>query len=129
MSQKASLQTPRAKVRHLGSAKGGTLDAWRLRLTSFALVPLTIAFVVVVLSLIGRDYDHAKALLGSSCPAILLILFIGAGVWHMSIGMKAVIDDYIHSDHLKSLALMANSLFSAVLGLSCIYAVFRLSFL
>jgi len=128
MSQKASLQTPRARVRYLGSAKSGTMHAWRMRLTSFALAPLTIAFVLILLSLIGRDYEHAKALLGSAGPAILLILFIGAGAWHMMLGMQTIIEDYVHSEHLKSLALMSNTLFSAALGLSCIYAVLRLSF-
>ena len=99
-----------------------------MRLTSFVLLPLTIAFVLILLSLAGRDFVSARALLGSPCPAILLILFIGAGAWHMALGMQAIIEDYVHGEHAKTLALMANAFFSAAVGLAAVYAVLRLSF-
>jgi succinate dehydrogenase / fumarate reductase membrane anchor subunit len=127
MSQ-PSLQTPRARVKNLGSAKSGTMHAWRIRLTSFALLPLTFSFVVILVLLVGRGYDSARALLGSPCPAILLILFIGAGVWHMALGMQTIIEDYIHGEHPKSLALMANACFSTLIAIASVYAVLRLSF-
>ena len=109
MTQKATLQTPRARVNHLGSAKSGTHHAWMMRLTSFALLPLTIAFILIVLSLVGRDFQSARILLGSPCPAILLLLFVGVGIYHMTLGMQVVIEDYVHG-HAKHLALMANIL-------------------
>jgi len=43
MSQ-GSLRTPLARVRGLGSAKGGTHHFWIQRLTAIALVPLTNSF-------------------------------------------------------------------------------------
>jgi succinate dehydrogenase / fumarate reductase membrane anchor subunit len=128
MTRQTKLQTPRAAVSHLGSAKSGTLHAWRQRLTSFALLPLTIAFVAILVSLAGRDFESARALLGSPCPAILLILFLAAGAWHMALGMQVVIEDYIPGEHAKALALMTSALFSAVIGLAGIYAVLRMSF-
>ena len=123
-----SLQTPRSRVKYLGSAKSGTLHAWRMRLTAFALLPLTFSFVVILVLLAGRDYDSARSLLGAPCPAILLILFIGAGVVHMGLGMQTIIEDYVTGEHSKSLALMANACFAALIGISAIYAVLRLSF-
>jgi succinate dehydrogenase / fumarate reductase membrane anchor subunit len=128
MTQQAKLQTPRARINYLGSAKSGTVHAWRMRLTAFALLPLTIAFVVILVSLAGRDFESARALLGSPCPAILMILFIGAGVWHMALGMQMIIEDYVSHEHAKMLALMGNACFSAVVGLAAVYAVLRLSF-
>ena len=128
MTRQTRLQTPRAAVQRLGSARSGTLHAWRLRLTSFALAPLTIAFVAILVSLVGRDFESARALLGSPFPALLLILFIGAGAWHMAIGLQVVIEDYIPDEHWKALASMANALFSVVVGLASVYAVLRMSF-
>jgi succinate dehydrogenase / fumarate reductase, membrane anchor subunit len=125
---KATLQTPRARVNYLGSAKSGTHHAWMMRLTSFALLPLTIAFLLIVLSLAGRDYQSARILLGSPCPAILMLLFVGVGVYHMTLGMQVVIEDYIHGTHAKHLALMANTCFGLVTGAALIYAILRLSF-
>jgi succinate dehydrogenase / fumarate reductase, membrane anchor subunit len=128
MTQKATLQTPRSRVSFLGSARSGTHHAWMMRLTSFALLPLTIAFILIVLSLAGRDFQSARILLGSPCPAILLLLFVGVGIYHMTLGMQVIIEDYIHSAHAKHLALMANTCFGLVLGAASVYAVLRLSF-
>jgi succinate dehydrogenase / fumarate reductase membrane anchor subunit len=122
-----STRSAASRVRHLGAAKSGTADAWRLRVTSIALAPLTIAFVWIVLSLIGKDYAAARAELGRPGPAILLLLFILFGVVHMKVGMQAIIDDYVHSPHLKDASLVANLLFSVSIGLACIYAVLKLS--
>jgi succinate dehydrogenase / fumarate reductase membrane anchor subunit len=128
MTQQAKLQTPRARVDYLGSAKSGTQHSWRMRLTAFALLPLTVAFVILLVSLAGRDFESARALIASPCPAILLILFIVAGAWHMMLGMQAIIEDYVNGEHAKQLAVMGNSCFSAVVGLAAVYAVLRISF-
>jgi succinate dehydrogenase / fumarate reductase membrane anchor subunit len=128
MTRQTRLQTPRAAVQRLGSARSGTLHAWRLRLTSFALAPLTIAFVAILVSLVGRDFESARALLGSPCPAILMILFVAIGAWHMMLGMQVIIEDYVQGERLKELSLIGNICFSALIGFSAVYAVLRLSF-
>ena len=128
MSQSPRLQTPRAKVSFLGSARSGTETNWLMRLTSFALLPLTIAFILIVLSLAGRDYASARLLLGSACPAILLLLFVGLGVYHMVLGMKMVFEDYIPTGHGRELAQLANISVGLVIGVSLVYAILRLSF-
>jgi succinate dehydrogenase / fumarate reductase membrane anchor subunit len=58
----------------------------------------------------------------------LLILFILASVWHMALGLRSVIEDYITSEHARGLALVTNSCFAGAVGLACVYAVLRLSF-
>ena len=115
-----------AKARFLGSAKSGATDAWRMHVTSVALIPLTFAFVWVMLSLVGKDYAGAKAALGHPYPAIVLLLFVLAGVWHMKIGMRSIIDDYIHSTHAKEWALVANTCFCWGVGLASSFAVLKL---
>lgn len=128
MQEPHSASTPANRVRFLGTAKSGTEEMWHMRVTSVALVPLSIAFVFIIVSLIGKDYEGAVALLGQPLPALLLLLFILAGVFHMKIGMHAIIDDYVHSPRLKDLALLANLFFSIAVGLACIYATLKLSF-
>lgn len=123
-----SMRTPMGRVRYLGSAKSGTADVWRQRLTAYALLPLTIAFVILILSLVGKDYNSVRATLGSPLPAILILLFIGAGVVHMQLGMKVIIEDYLHAHATKMIALMANTFFAVCVGVACVYAVLRLSF-
>lgn len=124
-----SIRTPAAKVRHLGSARSGTRHAWRMRVTSFALLPLSIAFVWIVLSLVGKDHATVREALGNPFIAIVMLLFVPTGVYHMMLGMQTVIEDYVHGEHAKSWALMANMFFCAVVGLACVYAILRLSFI
>jgi succinate dehydrogenase / fumarate reductase, membrane anchor subunit len=122
-----SLRTDAAKIRHLGSARSGTGHLWRMRLTSLALVPLTIGFVWLLLSLLGKDYAQLRDALSAPCPALLLLLFIGAGVYHMQLGMQVIIEDYVHGEGARTLAIAANLLFCVALGVACIYAVLKLS--
>ena len=127
-SNSNDLRTPLAKVRHLGSAKSGTHHAWQMRATSAALVPLTIGFVWLLLTLVGKDYNTVRATLGSPCPAIIMLLFLLAGIYHMKLGMQTIIEDYVHGEHSKTWSLLANSFFSYAVGLACIYAILRISF-
>lgn len=123
-----SLRTSLSQVRHLGSARSGTKDMWWMRVTSTALIPLTFGFVALVLSLVGRDYNNVRNLLGHPLPALLMLLFIGAGIVHMQIGMKTILEDYVHNPHVKEWSLIGNLFFCICVGLACIYAVLRLSF-
>ncbi len=124
----SSMRTDLGKVRYLGSAKSGTGENWHMRITSAALIPLTIAFVWVVLAGIGKDYNGARALMSNPFVAILMLLFIGAGLYHMQIGMKAIILDYVHTAHTKEWALIGNILFAILMGLACVYSVLRIGF-
>src|SRR5262249_40527123 len=68
------LRTPLARVRGLGSARSGTEHFWRQRLTAVANVPLTIAFVVIVVSLLGRNHAAVVSTLGSPLIALVMLL-------------------------------------------------------
>ena len=126
-NESGSLRTPLGRVRYLGAARSGMREDWLMRLTSAALVPLTIAFVLLLLSLLSKDYNGARAELGHPIPAIMMMLFVLAGVYHMQLGMRSVIVDYIQG-RAREWALMANLFFTAVLALVCIYAVLRIGF-
>ena len=122
------MRTPIGQVRHLGSARSGTRHAWHMRITSIALLPLSIAFVAIILSLVGKPYNAVRAGIGSPLPAIIILLFLLAGIYHMKLGMQTIIEDYVHGEHAKTWLLMLNMFFSAAIGLACIYSVLRLSF-
>lgn len=127
-SDKDPMVSDLRRVRYLGSAHSGTTAASHMRLTSLALLPLTIAFVVLILDLVGKSYSEVHATLSHPIPALLLLLFIGTGITHMQLGMRTIIEDYIHGHHAKDAALAGNLFVCAVLGLTCVYAVLRLSF-
>jgi succinate dehydrogenase / fumarate reductase membrane anchor subunit len=123
-----TLRTPYARVQYLGAAHAGTRHFWHQRLTSVALLPLTIAFVVIVVSLLGRNHAAAKEVLGSPLIAVVMLLFVVTTVYHMWLGMQVVVEDYVTDELWKLVTLMANTFFSFVVALACCYAILKLSF-
>ena len=92
------MRTPLARVRGLGSAQSGTEHFWHQRLTAVANVPLTIAFIVIVVALLGRNHAAAVQILGTPLVAIVMLLFIGSIAYHMWLGMQVIIEDYVHDE-------------------------------
>ena len=122
------LSTPLARVRGLGSARSGTADFWRQRLTSVAGVPLTIGFIIIVVSLLGRNHAAVVQILGSPFVAVVMLLFIATTCIHMRIGMQVIIEDYVHDENRKLVLIMLNTFFCAAVGLASAFANLMLSF-
>ncbi|RIK96438.1 MAG: succinate dehydrogenase, hydrophobic membrane anchor protein [Proteobacteria bacterium] len=121
------MRTPMSRVRRLGTAKSGTGDFWRQRLTAVAMVLLIVPMIAIVMMLLGRNQAGAAQILGSPLIAIVTLLFVIASCWHMKIGVQVVIEDYVHTENLKLALIMANTFFSIAVALAAIYAIFKLS--
>jgi succinate dehydrogenase / fumarate reductase membrane anchor subunit len=124
---KHSLRTPLGRVRNLGSARSGTSDFWRQRVTAVASALLTVPVIFIVLALAGRNHAATAQILGSPLVAIIFALFIIASAIHMKIGMQVIIEDYVHDEKLKLAAIIANIFFVATVTLASLYAIFKLS--
>jgi succinate dehydrogenase membrane anchor subunit len=121
-------RTPLGRVRGLGSARSGTAHFWHQRLTSVAGIALTIAFIVIVMSVMGRNHAAVKQILGAPLVSLLLLLFVLNTTYHMWLGMQVIVEDYVHHELGKLALLMFNTFFCFVVGLACSYALLKLSF-
>jgi succinate dehydrogenase / fumarate reductase membrane anchor subunit len=124
---KSSIRTPLARVRHLGAAHSGTEHFWKQRVSSVALVMLTVVFIAIVIGLIGRNHAAAAQILGSPFVAITMMMFVITSAYHMWLGMQVIIEDYVHSN-LKLTLIMLSTFFCFAVGLSSLYALVKLSF-
>lgn len=124
----SNMRTPLGRVRGFGSAKSGTDDFIRQRLTAIANVPLTIGAIVVVLSLLGSNHAKAAQILGSTPVAILMLLFVISVFYHMRIGMQVIIEDYVHDERSKYALLILNTFYTFAAGFAAVYAILKLSF-
>ncbi|WP_341989234.1 succinate dehydrogenase, hydrophobic membrane anchor protein [Azorhizobium sp. AG788] len=121
------MRTPLGRVRGLGSARSGTHEFFLQRLTALGNLILMIAFLVIVISLVGESYNTVHATLGNPFVAVVILLMLLSVTVHMRIGMQVVIEDYVHSEGLKVLAIIGNTFFTVVIGLAGAFAVLKIS--
>ena len=100
-----SLRSPLGRVLGLGAAKQGVHHWWAQRLTSIALLPLSVWFVVSLLALPALDHPTVVAWLRQGSTALLLILFLLVAVWHSQLGVRVVVEDYVHANGVRTLTL------------------------
>ena len=122
------MRTPLKNVRHLGSAKEGTVHWWHQKVTAVALIPLFVIALAYVVALVGADYDRVRYILSLPFTTIILLLLIGTTFYHLKLGLQVVIEDYIHTEMTKMVLLLLNSFFCAVVGLAAALAALKLAF-
>ncbi len=123
-----SMRSPLGRVRGLGSAREGVGHWWAQRMTSLALVPLTLWFVASLVALTGADHATAREWIAAPVPASLLVLLIVAAFYHGALGLQTIIEDYVHHEGAKVAALIAINGLSLVLGLAGVLAVLTVLF-
>jgi succinate dehydrogenase / fumarate reductase, membrane anchor subunit len=122
-----SLRSPLGRVLGTGSAKEGVHHWWLQRLTSLALVPLTIWLVVSLLSLPSFEHVTVVSWMAHSWTALLLVLFILVATWHSQLGVRVVVEDYVHGG-AKTLTLVVITFIHAVVAAAGIFAVLKVAF-
>jgi succinate dehydrogenase / fumarate reductase membrane anchor subunit len=122
-----SLRTPLARVLGRGSAKEG-VHHWLLqRLSSVALVPLSIGFVVSLMALPALDYFTVVGWVRQPATALGLILFILVGARHSQLGVRVVIEDYVHAAGVKMLALVLSNFAHVLIAAAAVFAVLKVA--
>lgn len=126
MNSPAAMRTALGRVRGLGSAKGGTHHWWMQRVTSLALLPLTLWFVVSMIGLAGASYVETLLWIASPFNAVLLLALIALTFHHMAAGLQVVIEDYLRPESVRMLAVLAVKAICALLALASAVAVIRI---
>jgi succinate dehydrogenase / fumarate reductase membrane anchor subunit len=121
------MATPLKRVRGLGAAHGGTETFWRQRLTALANIPLVIFLILSIVSHIGADYGTVKAYFGQPVVAVLMLALVISVSIHMRIGLKEIIEDYVHGEGAKVVALVLATFFALGLGLASTLAILKIS--
>ncbi len=113
-----------------GTPPGGAHGAghwWAKRLTSFALVPLTIWFVPSMAMLAGKSHGAVVAWLGAPLNAILMALLLTATFYHLWLGLESINEEYVHTERRHIGTMIAMKIAVAVLALAALFAVARIA--
>ncbi len=114
------------RVRGLGAAKSGVAHWWAERVTSIALVPLTIWFICAAVSLIGASHDDVLNWVASPVTIVLLICLLLATFYHMQLGLRVVVEDYVHVDSVRFALLLLIRAVCFVAALAGIVSVLKM---
>lgn len=122
------MRTPRRRVAGLGSARSGTGHFWLQRVTALANLILVAIALPIIISVAGEGHGALVAALRNPLAAVPLLLLLLSVCFHMRIGMQVVIEDYVHSEGMKVLALIANAFFTTAVGFAGAFAILKISF-
>ena len=114
------------RARGLGASKSGVEHWWVERVTAIALVPLTIWFVVSVLTLLHADQPGVVHWAARPVNTVLLLATVIMTFHHMQLGLQVVIDDYVKKSHLATTLLNKGA--ALLLGLFSIVAILKMAF-
>jgi succinate dehydrogenase / fumarate reductase membrane anchor subunit len=123
-----SLRSPLGLVSGLGSAKGGAHHWWLQRLTSIALVPLSIWFTVSMLSLPSLDHVTVVSWMAQSWTALLLIVLVLVATYHSQLGVRVVVEDYVHNNGMKTLTFVILTFAHALVAVAGVFAILKVAF-
>ncbi|GAC1299287.1 MAG: succinate dehydrogenase, hydrophobic membrane anchor protein [Steroidobacteraceae bacterium] len=122
-----SLRSPLGRVVGLGSAKDGTHHWWSQRVSSIALIPLTVWFTASMWSLPALDYATVRTWLSLPLSGFLAVLLVAVSTHHSYRGTIEVVEDYVHSAGMKVLSLLLLRFIYVLVGSASIFAVLRVA--
>jgi succinate dehydrogenase / fumarate reductase membrane anchor subunit len=120
--------TPLAHAPGTGSAREGAEHWWHERLSSVALLMLFVWLIVSLLRLPALDHRGVTEWLRDPLAAVPMLLLIAATFWHLKMGLQVIIEDYVHDEGNKFLALLLLSFAAAGGAAFAIFAVLKIAF-
>jgi succinate dehydrogenase / fumarate reductase membrane anchor subunit len=124
----ANYRTPLSRARGLGSAKHGAGHWVSERVSSIALIPLTIWAAYGVIRLAAGDYDFAVRWVSDPINATLLVVTFAISFFHMQSGLRVVVEDYIHKAMTKSALLILNLFVCGLAAALAIFSILKVAF-
>jgi succinate dehydrogenase / fumarate reductase membrane anchor subunit len=90
-------------------------------------VPLVIFLIWSIVTHIGADYATVKAYLAQPLVAAAMLALVISAAIHMRIGLKEMIEDYVHGEGAKIAAVILTTFFAVGVGLASALAILKIS--
>lgn len=123
-----SLRTPLGRVLGKGSAKEGVHHWWMQRVTSIALIPLTLWFFGSLLCLGSLEFEAVRQWLALPWHALGVVLMLLTLVYHSQLGLQVVVEDYVHHHGLKLVTLITIKFAHVLAAAIGVFAVLKVAF-
>jgi succinate dehydrogenase / fumarate reductase membrane anchor subunit len=115
------------RVRGLGSAHAGAHHWWLQRLTAAGNLLLLAWFAISLILLPDLGFTSVTRWIAQPLVAIPLVLLAVSTVWHMVLGVQVMIEDYVHDEGSKLLALLALRFFAVAIAATSLFAILKIA--
>ena len=119
--------TALGRVRGLGAAKTGTGHWWQQRVTAAGNLILVIWFIVSLVRLPSLDYGSVVLWLRQPVAAVPMLLLVVSVFWHFRLGLQVFIEDYLHAEGSKLLAILALNFYTLAGGTVAVFCVLKIA--
>jgi succinate dehydrogenase / fumarate reductase membrane anchor subunit len=122
-----NMKTPLHRVKGLGSSHSGTGHFWHERVSSVALIPLTLWFGYAMLGLLNASPVAAIGFLAHPWNALLMAGFVTVTLYHIRLGLQVILDDYVHATGTRIALLLLVRFVVIATWAVCIFALMRIA--
>lgn len=116
------------RVRGLGSARAGTHHFIQQRITAAGNLVLVPWLLISFFFLPGLDYGSVTGWLSQPLVAVPMILMLVSVFYHLRLGLQIFIEDYVHEEGGKILALLLLNFYAIAGAALGIFAVAKIAF-
>lgn len=120
-------RNPLANALNHGSAGDGVGHWWAQRLSAMLMVVLTAWSVYAVSVIVGGDYATIRAWLAQPVHAALASLFVLTALYHATLGLQVVIEDYVHQRAFEMFLLISIKLLAVISALVVVFSMFAIA--
>ena len=119
--------TELGRVRGLGAAKSGVGHWWLQRVTAVGNLILMLWFITSLVRLPSLDYVSVVTWLRQPVAAVPLLLLIVSVFWHFRHGLQVFLEDYLHEEGGKLIALLALNFYTLAAAAIAVFSVLKIA--
>ena len=120
-------RTPLSRARGSGAAGHGASHWVAERVSSIALIPLTLWMVYAALAVSKSDYAGVVGFVSQPVNAVLIVLVLVVSGWHMHAGARVIIEDYLQKMLGRSALLILNLFVVVLLTALAVFSVLKVA--
>ena len=114
------------KIKIAPSTKSGASHWLHQRISAIAMIPLTILIAFSGIYISQDPFNYISVFFAYPLNAVMAILFIAISLFHGSIGMRVIIEDYVSNKAKKYFYIIFIDLLSIATAIAGILAIIRL---
>lgn len=98
------------------------------RISALILIPLIVWFIYKFIKLYNYQYDEVIKFFSSIVNCILFIIMVTTMIYHSSIGMKTIVEDYIDSKKTRKKIINTITLLSYTMIIIIVVSITKIKF-